>query len=142
MTARTTIGRRALCAAPAALLLPQAAAPLAPAEHPDAALLAVLAAFYANTRQIEDCYSDGRTPIHDEDERDSFLEPARQRERELIGQLCMLHATTPAGCLARAACLVSWEPHLARGAEDDDNDPQSRQIAAILRDMVEVRGVG
>jgi hypothetical protein len=140
MTARTTIGRRALCAAPAALLLPAVGVAAAGA-HPDQPLLDACTEFDVLARRIEDCYSRGATPIHDDEERERFLTPYWDRQEALIGQLCALRATTPAGCRARAVTLLHWDPFLTRPAEDPRETCQlKRQVAALLRDLVEVGG--
>lgn len=132
MRERSTISRRALfagaAAVPVAAVIPPAAAPT----EADAELIATCAAFDALERRILAFYSDGATPIEDDDERDEAIDPLSGQQEKLLDPICAMRAVSLRGMRARAATLVLNAPHVL----EPSHHWESRLCAAVLRDLL------
>lgn len=107
----------------------------AAALNPDADLIQACRTFDALEARIGNYFSDGVTPIADEDERDRAMAPLHAQQQQLLDVICATQATTPEGIIARASTIVGWDPDLASDAVA--GDPWDRRlVAALLRDLV------
>jgi len=149
MSATPPPTRRALVALASAVAMAPIAALVAYAQksdalaaqpHPDAGLLAAIAAFDALQAEIDSHYCNGSAPIEDDDERDIVNDPVRDEQRPLVDVICTLRATTPEGGAARARSLAAYDPGLLRPEGGENGYCNERLVAALLRDLAAIGG--
>jgi hypothetical protein len=133
-TRRGLLAVLAGAAATSTIVAPKASSAV---ESPDAELIDLLAQFDALEREI---YPDGPLPqtIEAEDERDLAVAPLRARQDALLGRICSMRATTPAGWQARARSYLLWDnemPQAIAAGDDPTAYDEDRMITALIRDM-------
>ena len=131
------VARRRLLATAAGLAAALApAAALAAASSPDAELIRLCGEFERAATPHHGPYSEGATPIEDDNERAEAIAPLSDAQDELLDRICTLRATTLAGIKARAKTLVLFVPDKAECADEEGGYVDERMIAALLRDLV------